>query len=220
MQSAVHSLNWYLTLARRTELEKNDVSAFTTSVNQQTSSISGKVLEKSSVRASVIIGKLDQISCLTVIWILGLSFVDVGRRMRVSRAWLLRLTAIAFPWCARDWVGSCETSVTFHPQARWLRVGCWSPPEQDFFGTDWGRSLDLSWAGWMSIRVDDRGHLAFLTVPHRQRSGGRTWGSSTASFNPTVQLKEGTLWWAVRATCSGLSSRPFSFVPWKHRRNA
>lgn len=71
-----------------------------------------------------------------------------------------------------EW-GAVKPAPTFHHQARWLRVGCWSPPEQDFFCTDWGRSLDMSWAGeeaseWMTEHT----LLSLLFFIDREVEGG------------------------------------------------
>lgn len=90
-------------------------------------------------------------------------------------------------------MGSCETSAHVPPLGQMAESWLLVPSRARFFLYRLGEEPrpELSRGG--DIRVDDRAHLAFLTVLHRQRSGRRTCGSAAASFNPTVQLKEGTL---------------------------
>lgn len=136
VQSAVYSLNWYLTVGKENRTRKEWCFCFYNICQTANwASIPGKGLKKSSVRASVISGKPDQITCLTVM-------IPETHRYCLSDV------------SASEW-GAVKPAPTSHHQARWLAVGCWSPPEQDFFCTDWGRSLDLSWAGedtseWMT----------------------------------------------------------------------
>lgn len=91
---------------------------------------------------------------------------------RESPAWFPRLTAIAFPWCIREWVGSCETSAHVPPPGQMAESWLLVPSRARFFLYRLGEEPrpELSRGG--DIRVDDRAHLAFLTVLHRQRSGG------------------------------------------------
>lgn len=66
---------------------------------------------------------------------------------RESPAWFPRLTAIAFPWCMREWVGSCETSAHGPPPGQMAESWLLVPSRARFFLYRLGRSLDLSWAG-------------------------------------------------------------------------